>query len=102
MNNIIDDITNLYKSNNGSQSKDPFFWIACLKAQIKEIEDALAEGDKVQALWELSDVAMVAVDGIRKLGADPETMIRYRMSQNSKKDLSGRDKDFYLRKAGLK
>ena len=103
--NIVNEIVRTYakyKAPDGvdAENKHPEFWLACLKAEVKEIEDAIAEGSIGHILDELADVAFIGVDSINKMGFAVEPTLRNRLEKNSLKDLSKRDTAYYLAKAG--
>ena len=84
------------KARGGPAPVDPEFWKAMALAGAKEIADATDWG---HLLKELADLTFISIDGIAALGGDPETVIRNRLEENGKKDLSKRDTDYYRRRS---
>lgn len=98
---IADIIATFRKARGGSlASTDPEFWVAMAQAGARE----LAEVPRTRShfIKELADLVFIGIDGLAAFDEDPETVIRARLAENGKKDLSHRDTDFYRRKAEVR
>lgn len=78
---------------------EKFYWVKTfLDTQLLEMEEALIKDDFKHAAEELSDVVLVAVDWLHRMGFNPYAEIINRAVKNSKKDLGNRDLNFYREK----
>ena len=97
---IIDMVTSAFKKyecprNIDCENKHIDFWIQVIKTGIAELESDISEENIKK---ELSDIVFIGIDSLNKMGYNTRKVLEERLYVNSKKDLSGRDKNFYLDK----
>jgi hypothetical protein len=78
---------------------NPEFWRLCLLVQVREVEEALKDGNLDHTLEEIVDVITVGLDALQALS--PKTIVQVigaRMTKNEKKDVYARNIEYYKHK----
>lgn len=83
---------------NGYNIPRPEDWAILAKVSALEIQQDVKTGDLKHLPKEMADLAFVAIHGLYVLGYDPKKVLRARLHENMKKDLNGRNIEYYVQK----